>query len=199
MITMSDALLKAARIAVLFVDGNDDSRLSYESVADANDFVATLASDGAEARAIVAALLPSVIVVDEEQGGFDVLQDLRDNSATGGVPVVFVGCRERTESEAEARALGCDLYLVKPVSSEDLVRAIHELAGKRPPTSVATASSEPPPRSESRAAPSRDRPGGRLMAQRGTPTRGRRRESAAGTRHGRCARASGKGVPRSFS
>lgn len=64
-------------------------------------------------------LLPSVIVLDlnmHEQSGFDVLKDLKANSALRGIPVIILSGSANQEDEATCLELGCDRYWKKPNS-----------------------------------------------------------------------------------
>ncbi|SDT09289.1 GAF domain-containing protein [Friedmanniella luteola] len=79
------------------------------------------ARDGREALDLVRRLVPSAVVLDIQLPGVDgweVLEQLRSDPATAGVPVVVVSI---LDERARGLALGAADYLVKPVRRDELV------------------------------------------------------------------------------
>jgi DNA-binding response OmpR family regulator len=84
----------------------------------------------------IAALRPDALVVDlapEEDAGWDLLDRLRADPATGAIPVLVVstdpGMLERAR-EQSPRIAACR-YLAKPFAIDDVVAAVDELLRKR--------------------------------------------------------------------
>ena len=84
--------------------------------------------DGDQAVALTRSLRPAAVLLDiklPRRDGWQVLADLRDDPATAQVPVVVASV---VDDRARGLALGAADYLIKPVSRDDLLRAL-ECAG----------------------------------------------------------------------
>ena len=82
------------------------------------------AADGDEAVALTRSLLPAAVLLDiklPRRDGWQVLADLRDDPATAQVPVVVASV---VDDRARGLGLGAADYLIKPVSRDDLLRAL---------------------------------------------------------------------------
>ncbi len=70
---------------------------------------------------------PDLILLDllmPAMNGFDVLEKLKANPATQGIPVIIVSAVNDRSSIEESLRRGAVSYLVKPFLTQDLVRAI---------------------------------------------------------------------------
>jgi DNA-binding response OmpR family regulator len=70
---------------------------------------------------------PDVLVLDlllPDLGGLEVLQALKGDAATKHVRVVVLTSRKDEETFAQARRLGADGFLTKPVKREELIEGI---------------------------------------------------------------------------
>src|SRR5436309_2758071 len=79
------------------------------------------AGDGEEALALARSLRPDLIILDlmmPRLNGFDVLADLKADSALARTRVLVVTAQPA--SEQEARAAGADGVIVKPFTPEEL-------------------------------------------------------------------------------
>ncbi len=82
----------------------------------------------------VAALRPSLLVVDLESGvraGWDLLAALRDGALTRGIPVIVVSTDPRLLEQAEREQVAGDTrrYLVKPFDLDEILATIRTLIG----------------------------------------------------------------------
>jgi two-component system, sensor histidine kinase and response regulator len=71
--------------------------------------------------------LPDAIVCDidmPQMNGYQVLRQLRANSATKNIPFIFLTARSDPHSQLFAFDLGADNFLVKPITIPQLLRAI---------------------------------------------------------------------------
>ena len=71
--------------------------------------------------------LPELILMDVEMPGIDgyeAAKMLRGNSATSGVPFIFLSARRDADSELEGLELGALDYIFKPVAAQLLLRRI---------------------------------------------------------------------------
>ncbi len=87
------------------------------------------AHSAAEARRVAANESPSVITLDvmlKDADGFAVLQQLRDDPATAGIPVVVLSI---VCDEGKSLRMGAADYLEKPIDQSRLTRIIDDLVG----------------------------------------------------------------------
>jgi CheY-like chemotaxis protein len=71
--------------------------------------------------------LPTVILLDVHTpgaGGIAALRQLKSHSLTAGIPVLIVTNDDSIDTIREARRLGADAYLIKPLDLEDLHQAL---------------------------------------------------------------------------
>ena len=100
---------------------------------------ATLGADGYEVRTartpagaleILKTWRADVILIDIQLRGLDsgleFARRLKANIATRSTPVIAFTAYADRESEAEARAAGCDAFLEKPVSTAALTAAVRK-------------------------------------------------------------------------
>ena len=74
--------------------------------------------------------LPALVLLDIKMpkvNGLEVLREIRANRDMAGVPVVIMtSSREETDVDA-AYALGCNAFVVKPVSFKDFIETVKTL------------------------------------------------------------------------
>jgi signal transduction histidine kinase len=115
------------RARVLVADDNTDMRTYLCRILAEHGFDVDAAPDGATALEAARAAPPDLVLTDVMMPGLDgfgLLQALRADERTRGVPVVMVSARAGEEARASGLAQGADDYLVKPFSARELcVRA----------------------------------------------------------------------------
>jgi len=88
-------------------------------------------ADGAAAvEALKWAPLPHLVLLDvmlPKMDGFEVLQRLRADPRTKGLPVVMVTSFSRDRDAARGRELGANDYVVKPLMEVDFLKRIEHL------------------------------------------------------------------------
>ncbi|MBV8692557.1 MAG: response regulator [Actinobacteria bacterium] len=121
-----------AEPTVLVVDDAPDIRLLIREVLRHSGFAVTEAEDGGQAlERLATGPLPTVIVLDVQMPGVDgwaTLEALRADPRTAGVPVVLCTVRSHPADQLRAWELGCDAFLGKPFSIDDLIRQVQDLA-----------------------------------------------------------------------
>jgi DNA-binding response OmpR family regulator len=88
----------------------------------------------AAARALLSGDSPDVMILDinmPEVTGLDLLEFIRRSPAIKGLPVVMLSTEASDVMVDRARELGADAYVSKPVTLEELERAIHEALKNR--------------------------------------------------------------------
>lgn len=86
------------------------------------------------AQALLEGKRPDVLILDinmPEVTGLDLLEFLRRREATRYLPVVILSTEASDVMIDRANALGADAYVSKPVTMEELERAMNEAIQKR--------------------------------------------------------------------
>jgi len=89
-----------------------------------------VAADGGQVLEMVAANLPSAVVLDVNMAnldGFEVLAALKRDEATSDIPVVFLTSRQQETDIMRAFGLGADDYILKPFSPMELAARMKRL------------------------------------------------------------------------
>ncbi|BBX67586.1 ATP-binding protein [Mycolicibacterium psychrotolerans] len=89
------------------------------------------AHDGIDALELIRRVRPAGVVLDiklPRLDGWHVLAELKSDPATAGIPVVIASV---IDDRPRALALGADAYLLKPVSRDELLAALHRIVGER--------------------------------------------------------------------
>jgi DNA-binding response OmpR family regulator len=121
-------------VTVLFVDDDADVLFAYQLVATEGGMRVELARDGRQAIALAGVLLPDVVVLDlglrsdDGLNGLEVARRLRASARTSSIPILIVSGSTSARDMAEVQASGCDGYLVKPCSADELVELVTSLA-----------------------------------------------------------------------
>ena len=81
---------------------------------------------------------PELVLLDimlPGMDGYTVCDELRQDPATGSLPVVMVSARAQAEDVARGHEVGASAYVTKPFDPIELVELVDSLlAGGRPPT-----------------------------------------------------------------
>jgi len=120
---------------VLVVDDSSLVRLYYRDILEKSGFDVDQAMNGVEAMERVLAQPFDLLIVDvnmPKMDGFSFVRELRrSNSQAAVLPVLIVTTEAGREDAEEARAIGANFYLVKPVSEADLRDHVAVLTGYR--------------------------------------------------------------------
>jgi CheY-like chemotaxis protein len=119
-----------ARSFVLVVDDDPEVGALVADILEGAGFCVGVAQDEAEARAALLAAdspSPAVVVLDlglPEDGGIELLAQLRANERTRELPVVVLTGRPDLEHDIQARGLPISAFLAKPVSARHLAEVV---------------------------------------------------------------------------
>ncbi len=94
----------------------------------------TYLSARSAAQAVLDGDRPDLMILDinmPEVTGLDMLEFIRRYPSTKNLPVVMLSTEASDVMIDRARALGADAYVSKPVTLEELERALHEAFEKR--------------------------------------------------------------------
>lgn len=115
-------------IHIMLVEDDDTIRELLADLLVFEGAEVTTASSGNEARALLAAVRPQLIISDvmmPDGDGHELLRRLQTDSMLHGVPFIFLTARSEPADQRLGMNLGADDYLVKPVSRQDLLDAVH--------------------------------------------------------------------------
>ena len=120
---------------VLVVDDSSLVRLYYRDVLEKSGFDVDQAMTGLEAMERVLARPFDLLIVDvnmPKMDGFSFLRELRrGKSEAAALPALIITTEAGREDAEEARVVGANFYLVKPVSEADLRDHVAVLTGYR--------------------------------------------------------------------
>ncbi|WP_296905336.1 ATP-binding protein [Polaromonas sp.] len=114
------------RPLVLVADDNADMRKYVVRLLDAH-YRTEAVPDGEAAFAAARERIPDLILTDvmmPRLDGFGLLQALRADPRTSGVPVIMLSARAGEESRIEGMQEGADDYLAKPFSAKELLARV---------------------------------------------------------------------------
>jgi len=119
---------------ILIVDDDAASLALVERVLEAEGYETRSASTPEQALEVLKDWTPSAILLDIQLQGLDngleFSRRLKSNLATTTIPVIAFTAYSDTWTEAEARAAGCDGYLVKPITARMLAETIRKTVGE---------------------------------------------------------------------
>ena len=118
---------------VLVVDDDKAVRESLRRSLEFNGYDVSLANDGAEALALIAATAPDVVVMDvmmPRLNGLEATRALR--SAGNDVPILVLTARDAVGDRVEGLDAGADDYLTKPFALLELLARLRALLRRFP-------------------------------------------------------------------
>jgi two-component system chemotaxis response regulator CheY len=122
-----------ARARVLVVDDSSLVRFYYRSTLEQAGFEVEQAINGIEAMERVLSQPFDLVIVDvnmPRMDGLTFLRALRRGAAeVATLPALMISTESEMQDIADARAVGANFYLVKPVAEADLVRHVSVLTG----------------------------------------------------------------------
>jgi DNA-binding response OmpR family regulator len=112
---------------VLVIDDDEDTLALTVEMLEAEGYQVTSAADGTAGLSVAYREAPDLVLCDIQMGGVDgyeVLAALRRDPRTAVIPVIFFTGVGGDTAVRHGMNLGADDYLVKPVSTESLLRAV---------------------------------------------------------------------------
>lgn len=112
---------------ILVVEDEKVQRLVVLTVLKAEGFDAIGADSGAEGIELARTLLPDLILSDinmEKGDGYSMLTAIRNDQATGTIPLIFMTGMTDLDAMRHSMELGADDFLPKPFTPEGLLNAV---------------------------------------------------------------------------
>jgi DNA-binding NarL/FixJ family response regulator len=113
---------------ILVIEDHSVMRRNIQTILEMEGFKVTTAENGHQGVAAAQASAPDLILCDvmmPELDGYGVLSALRAEKKTCTIPFIFLTAKGEKTDLRTGMNLGADDYLAKPVSSGDLLAAIH--------------------------------------------------------------------------
>lgn len=114
-------------LKVLVIDDSKTIRRTAEMLLKNLGCEVITASDGFDALARIVDHQPQIILVDimmPRLDGYQVCALLKNHSRFKSIPVIMLSAKDGLFDRAKGRVVGCDRFLTKPFTQEDLLDAI---------------------------------------------------------------------------
>ena len=124
----------AQKPRVLIIDDSPTIRRIVQSVFVREGFEVSFASEGGEGVRLALMNPPNIIILDimmEGLHGFEVCKMLRANSSMRRTAIIIMSGRSYKPDIDMAMELGADSYIVKPFSSEEILKIAIEHMNER--------------------------------------------------------------------
>jgi CheY-like chemotaxis protein len=124
-------MTSATRPAILLADDDIDIRELVALILGDVGYDTTTAASGREALELCLAHPPALALLDVsmpgELNGLQVVEALRANPRTAGVPILLLTALAQEDDVARGLRTGADGYIVKPFDPEELIERIASL------------------------------------------------------------------------
>jgi DNA-binding NarL/FixJ family response regulator len=136
---------------ILVIEDEPRTRANLKTILEMEGYAVTAAENGRAGCERARQDRPDLIVCDvmmPEMNGHGVLQALRSDPATAGIPFIFLTAKGEKGEVRAGMDLGADDYLTKPASATDLLSAVRarlKRDAQRPPAEFRPDFSSPEP------------------------------------------------------
>jgi CheY-like chemotaxis protein len=121
---------------ILVVDDNPDSVAIMQGILESRGYDVAAASGGAEALQLLKKEAVDLVLLDimmPEMNGIEVLQRIKEDAASGRLPVILVTAKTQDEDLLSGYQYGADYYITKPFTGKQLLYGIELILGKGEP------------------------------------------------------------------
>ncbi|NOY61142.1 MAG: response regulator transcription factor [Calditrichaeota bacterium] len=118
---------------ILVVDDEKDIISLLKFNLQAEGYKTVSAMDGDQALVLTEEEKPDLVLLDimlPDKDGWEVLRELRQNSKTENIPIIFLTAKDSEFDEVLGLELGADDYIVKPISMRKLLARIKKVLKK---------------------------------------------------------------------
>ena len=116
---------------ILVIDDDPDNMTVLRALL-GSEYHMVFTYEGREGITLAGELMPTLVILDislPDMNGLDVLQNLKGDEATGGIPVLIVTASAMVHQHERIRRSGCDGFITKPYPVDDLIQTVHRLTG----------------------------------------------------------------------
>ena len=121
------------RARILIVDDDPMIRRFLGALLSASGYEVHEAEDGEAALESAGSLKPRLILLDlilPFRDGFEVIQSLKGDPATRGIPILILSVKDREEDVVKGLSLGADDYMTKPFSTQELLLRMRKILAR---------------------------------------------------------------------
>lgn len=118
---------------ILIADDEPNIVLSLEFLMQRNGYDVMTAPDGEQALQLLNTFKPDLILLDimlPLRNGFEVCQRVRENPQWKDTRIVMLTAKGREVEVTKGLALGADVYITKPFSTQELLASVRQLLGE---------------------------------------------------------------------
>lgn len=122
------------KVKILFIEDEEDLRQNMTEILELNGFEVVTAGNGLEALESISKEKFDLVISDimmPVMDGFQFLEVVRSNPKLINLPVIFLTAKASSKDQRAGMEKGAEDYLVKPVSSKDLLNAIQVVLQKK--------------------------------------------------------------------
>jgi two-component system sensor histidine kinase/response regulator len=119
---------------ILVIEDTAAIREEIVDILEMEGFQVFEAADGLEGLNKAKTVTPDIIVSDilmPRLNGYQMLRELQKQYATENIPLIFLSAKAEKDDIREGMNLGADDYLTKPLSPDDLIKAINNKLTKQ--------------------------------------------------------------------
>jgi two-component system, cell cycle response regulator DivK len=112
---------------ILVIEDTDDNRRIFRDLLGPSGYELLEALDGEQGVAMAAAERPDLILMDIQLpivDGYEATRRIKANPDLRHIPIIAVTSYALSGDEAKSRAAGCDGYLAKPFSLQQVLDAV---------------------------------------------------------------------------
>ncbi|EBA02631.1 MAG: response regulator [Paracoccaceae bacterium] len=118
---------------VLLIEDEPNITEALRFLLNRDGFTVATHADGATALEAIDREAPDLIVLDvmlPNKNGFDILRDLRAETATQQLPVLMLTAKGQEKDRALAESFKVDKFMTKPFSNQEIVSTINDLLAR---------------------------------------------------------------------
>lgn len=115
---------------ILLADDDHDLVMTLKRLLEFHGFQIFTAYEGVRVMELAKKKKPDLIILDIKMpagDGHTILQNLRSQDETSGIPVLILTGLEETNLEEEMKSAGAQEFLKKPYDSEELLQKVESL------------------------------------------------------------------------
>lgn len=115
---------------ILVIDDSKTIRRTAEVLLKKEGFIVETSVDGFEALPTIVQTKPDLIFIDvmmPRLDGYQTCALIKGNPQFKHIPIIMLSSKDGLFDKAKGRIVGADLYVTKPFTREDMVRAIGQV------------------------------------------------------------------------